>query len=93
MTFYDIDSQSLAATLSEMQRQALNKTHGNQIEAVEHIQRWVANDRRFDQFDAGRLVARAEECRTSGATLNLNDNPALLKTRPANRYGQGRVAS
>jgi len=90
---YDSDSRSLAATLSQMQRQALDKCNGNQIEAAEHVQRWVANDRRFDQFDAGRLVSRAEECRTTGATLNLEDDPRLLKTRPANRYGHGRVAS
>jgi hypothetical protein len=90
---YDSNSRDLAATLSQMQRQALNKCNGNQLEAVEHIQRWISNDRRFDQFDAGRLTARAEECRTSGATLNLEDDPHLLKTRPANRYGRGRVAS
>jgi hypothetical protein len=90
---YDSDSRSLAATLSQMQREALNRCNGNQIEAAENIRRWVANDRRFDQFDANRLVSRAEECRTTGATLNLEDDPHLLKTRPPNRYGQGRIAS
>jgi hypothetical protein len=88
---FDNDPKSLAKTLSDMQRQALNKANGNQIEAAEHIQQWVANDRRFDQFDTGRLVARAEECRTCGATLNLSDDPSLLRERPVNRYGQGRI--
>jgi hypothetical protein len=88
---FDGDSRSLAATLSRMQKLALDKSNGNQIEAAEHIQQWVANDRRFDQFDTRRLVARAEECRTSGATLNLEDDPTLLRERPANRYGQGRI--
>jgi hypothetical protein len=88
---FDNDSKSLAKTISEMQRQALNKCNGNQLEAIEHVQRWVSADRRFDQFDTGRLVARAEECRTSGATLNLEDDPTLLRERTANRYGQGRI--
>ena len=90
---YDSNSRSLAATLSQMQREALNKCNGNQIEAVEHVQRWVANDRRFDEFDSARLASRAEECRTSGATLNLEDDPHLLKVKPSSRYGSGRNAS
>jgi len=90
---FDNDSKNLAKTISEMQRQALNKANGNQIEAAVHIQQWISNDRRFDQFDTRRLAARAEECRTSGATLNLEDDPTLLKERPASRYGSGRVAS
>jgi hypothetical protein len=90
---YDNNPRDLAATLSQMQRQALNKCNGNQIEAAEHVKRWVSNDRRFDQFNAERLVTRAEECRTTGATLNLEDDPNLLKARPGNRYGAGRVAS
>jgi hypothetical protein len=90
---FDNDSKSLAKTISEMQRQALNKCNGNQAEAAEYVRQYLQADRRFDPFDSGRLAARAEECRTSGATLNLEDDPTLLKTRSASRYGQGRVAS
>lgn len=90
---YDDSPKDLAETLSNMQREALNKCHGNRVEAAEHVKRWVSNERRFDQFNAQRLVDRAEECRTTGATLNLEDDPQLLKTRPQNRYGAGRVAS
>jgi hypothetical protein len=90
---FNNDPKDLARTISEMQRQALNACNGNQIEAAGQIQRWIENDRRFDQFHSERLARRAEQCRTSGAMLNLNDDPSLLKERPANRYGQGRVAS
>jgi hypothetical protein len=89
---YDSDSRSMAETLAQMTRQALNKCSGNQIEADEQVQRWIANDRRFDQYDAGRLASRVSECWSNGATLNLEDDPHLLRERPANRYGSGRSA-
>jgi hypothetical protein len=90
---FDSNSRDKALTITQMQRQALNKCNGNQIEAAEYVELWIGNDRRFDQYDAGRLARRAEECRTSGATLNLEDDPSLLKVRPTNRYGSGRIAS
>jgi hypothetical protein len=89
---YDANGKDMALTLSEMQRQALNKCNGNQIQATEYVRQWVQQDRRFDQYNAEALVSRAEQCRTSGAVMNLEDDPSLLRERPANRYGSGRTA-
>jgi fatty acid desaturase len=66
---YDDDSRSMAATLAQMKRQALNKCSGNQIEADQQIERWIANDRRYDRYDPKRLASRVSECWSSGATL------------------------
>ena len=90
---FDHNSRDMTAALSQMQREALARSNGNQLEATKSVEEWIRYDRRFDAYDPHKLAKQAEECRTTGATLNLEDDPSLLKTRPQNRYGQGRVAS
>jgi hypothetical protein len=69
-----------------MERQARIRTNFSQPEAREKMTEWLSQDRRFDGFDKHRLVQRVQECRASGAVLDIDD-PRLkgLPPRPLDR--------
>jgi hypothetical protein len=84
---FDHEERDLAATLAQMERLAREKSNFDQVEAKEKMARWIANDRRFDGYDAGQLVERVQQCRSNGAVFDIN-SPELRKGRkPRNRYG------
>ncbi len=60
--------------LGEMYQCALERSNGNKIEARERMRQWVTMDRHYDGLDPERLVKRVEECRRSGARLDLQDS-------------------
>jgi hypothetical protein len=82
---FDPEEKDLAQTLSQMERQARERSNFNQLEAKERMARWVANDRRFDGYDAEKLVERVQYCKSNGAALNL-DSPELKRGQSRNRY-------
>jgi hypothetical protein len=73
------DPRDLARSLSEMHRTARDKCLGNQVEARGIVRQWIQNDRRFDAFDADRLASRVEEAMSCGRSLDLADDPYLLR--------------
>jgi len=78
----------LAATLSEMEYRARQAVNFNQTEAAQKMAEWLAQDRRFDSFDKGRLIERVRDCKYRGAVLDLTD-PQLQKggePRPLDRW-------
>jgi hypothetical protein len=84
---FDADPKDLAATLSWMESQARERAQFNLVEAKQRMQQWVANDRRFDDFDPAKLIDRVQHAKQYGAQLDLTD-PALLKggkPRPLSR--------
>lgn len=87
------DKPPIAATLTQMERQARERSNFNQVAAKQRMIEWVRQDRRFDDLEAERVVDRVQHCRQSGAVFDVND-PALRKCgqpRPlAGRYGTGR---
>jgi hypothetical protein len=72
-TKFDPSQRGMARSLSEMHRAAYNKNNGHQGEATREMEKWVQFDRRFDGFDVRRLVAKVNECRSNGATLDFDD--------------------
>lgn len=80
---FDTDPRDLAATLSQMEHLARERTNFNQVEAKEKFKEFVRRDRRFDEYNADALVARVTECKSHGAVLDLDD-PRLkgLPPRP-----------
>jgi hypothetical protein len=79
---FDNDDKDMAATLSQMQREALHRCRFNQIEAAERMKQWVRQDARFNSYDADRLVAKANECKGNGGVFSLDD-PYLRKNGQA----------
>jgi hypothetical protein len=80
---YGTDERDLAATLTNMHRTAIERARWDQKQAKEIMRAYLQTDRRFDQYDAGRLIERIQQCRSNGAVLNLDD-PVLkgLEPRP-----------
>ena len=70
---YGNDERDLCATLSQMHRIAIERAHWNQNEAKEILKGYVQSDRRFDPFDADRLIERVQEARSNGRTMDLDD--------------------
>jgi hypothetical protein len=70
---FDRDPNSLAATLSEMEHRSRIKSNFDQGEAKRKLAEYVGQDRRFDSFDLSRLIERVADCRSNGATLDLDD--------------------
>ena len=64
-----------------MERTSREKTNFDQVAAREKFKEFLERDRRFDEFDKDRLVARVQECRSCGAVLDLED--PRLKGREA----------
>jgi hypothetical protein len=59
--------------LGTMYETALERCHGNRIEARETMAKWLPMDRHYDGLDPEQLAKRVEECRNSGARLSLDD--------------------
>jgi hypothetical protein len=74
---YGDTEKDLCATLSHMHRAAVERCNYNQIEAKEVLKGYVQADRRFDQFDPDRLVARVEEALSCGRVMDLTTDPYL----------------
>jgi hypothetical protein len=83
---FEKNPRDLAATLTQMERFARERSNFDQIEAKEKFKTFLEADRRFDEFDKNALVARVLECRGSGAILDLDD-PRLRgsQARPLDR--------
>ena len=83
---FDKNPNDLARTLTEMDRIARDRCNANQIESKQKLQQFIAADRRFDGFDKEALASRVMLCRSSRATLDLDD-PRLkgLPPRPLDR--------
>ena len=69
---------------------ARDRCNAHQGEAKQKMIEWLANDRRFDQYDKERLVERVNLCRYNGATLDLDD-PQLK--RPCTTSGRSALVS
>ena len=92
--FGDSD-RDLAQFLMTAERQAIDRCHFNQHEALGELARIIANDRRFDAYDAAKLADRVSRVRHSGAVLDLTDSDLVRGGSP--RYdplkgGGGRYA-
>jgi hypothetical protein len=72
------DAKDLAHALSEMERESRSKTNFDQVEQKNVFRSYLQADRRFDGFDADRLIERVKEARYNGRTLDLDD-PFLMK--------------
>ena len=69
------------STLAEMERLSGVRTNFDQVAAREVFKQYLDADRRFDGYDKDRLVARVQECKACGATLDLDD-PVLKGQEP-----------
>lgn len=67
------DPRDLAATLTNMHRTAIERARWDQNEAKEIMRSYLHTDRRFDHYNADRLIERIQECRSNGAVLDLDD--------------------
>jgi hypothetical protein len=78
--------KDLCATLSEMETVARQRSNFNQIEARNVMSSWIRNDQRFAAFDSDALAKRVVECKSCGASLDLDD-PRLRggEARPLER--------
>lgn len=70
---FDRDSRDLCVTLTEMDRRARERCNFNQNDARQKLEGWIKQDRRLDDYDAARLAERVQQCRSNGATLDLDD--------------------
>jgi hypothetical protein len=91
---YDHDQKDMVSTLANMRRVAVERSNFDQVAAAERLKGYVAQDARFAGYDKDRLVKRVEDCRDTGAVLDLDD-PYLRsggQTRPLDRgtYGNPR---
>jgi hypothetical protein len=80
------DERDRVATLAEMERLSRVRSNFDTVAARETFKSYLSADRRFDEFNKDRLVARVQECKQCGATLDLTD-PQLrgLEPRPLDR--------
>jgi hypothetical protein len=67
-----------AATLRQMQSEALERSNFNQTEARAQLVQMVTNDRRFDTFDPQALVDHVRSYAESGRSMDW-DNPSIKK--------------
>jgi hypothetical protein len=67
------DPRDLARTLGEMEKEARVSSNFNQLDAKEKMREFLSHDRRFAEFDHGRLIERVMESRSCGRTLDLDD--------------------
>ena len=54
-----------------MEMEAKQRCNFNQAEARERMAHWISQDRRFDGYDADRLVERVQRCRSNGAVFDI----------------------
>ena len=74
---YGDSENDMCRTLSQMHRAAVEKCNFDQVAAREFLRSYVQTDRRFDQYDAARLVQRVEEAMSNGRTMDLTEDPWL----------------
>jgi hypothetical protein len=70
---YGNTPRDLALSLGDMQRAALERSQYDQNAAKGVFREYLERDRRFDQYDADRLIDRVQEARSCGRTLDLDD--------------------
>jgi hypothetical protein len=75
---YDPNEKDMLSALGSMAKRSVDVCWGNKVEARERMKQWVGLDRRFDSFDADKLVDRVMLARSNGAVVEL-DSPELLK--------------
>ena len=71
---FGTSDRDLSQFLMTAERQAIDRCHFNQHEALNELARIISNDRRFDAYDAGKLADRVSRIRHSGAVLDLTDS-------------------
>ncbi len=76
---FDPDEKNMAITLWEMHRAAVEKCHMDRNAAKGVLESYITSDRRFDQYDPSRLIERIEDARCHGRSMDLADDPWLLK--------------
>jgi hypothetical protein len=82
----------MVATLAEMHDRARVKGNFDRNKAKEIMTGWVRQDRRFDSYDANRLIDRVQERSGNGGVLDLSDpylRGAPKDDRRGMRFGQG----
>jgi hypothetical protein len=65
--------ENLEHTLSRLINESYVETNCSMDEAYKRTRQLLDYDRRFDQFDRDRLVAKAREIGASGGKLDLTD--------------------
>jgi hypothetical protein len=80
---YGRDEKSMVQALREMARVSVDQSWGNKIAAAEKMKQWLSDDKRFSEYDLGKLVDRTMLSRYNGCSLDLTD-PELrgLPARP-----------
>jgi hypothetical protein len=66
--------RDLQDTLAQMERDARLRSDFNSAEARRLLAASIRNDRRFDGYNADEVARRVQECRQSGAVLDLHDH-------------------
>ena len=76
----------MAATLTNMHKTAIERSHWDQNEAKQKFREYLAYDGRFRDYDHEALIDRVAQCRSNGAVLDLDD-PRLKggEARPLER--------
>jgi hypothetical protein len=70
---YGRSDRDLQTTLAAMERDARIRSDFNSTEARRLLAETIRLDRRFDGYNADEVARRVQECRQSGAVLDLND--------------------
>jgi len=72
------EKRSLLDALGAMRTEATRRSNFSESMARTTMAEMVANDRRFDGYDHGKLVDRVKACLSNGAVLDLDD-PSLRR--------------
>ncbi len=67
------EPRDLALALAEMEFESRKKTNFDQTAQKDLFRGYLQADRRFDSFDADRLIERVREAKYNGRTLDLDD--------------------
>ncbi len=67
------EPRDLALALAEMEFESRKKTNFDQVAQKDIFRSYLQADRRFDGFDADRLIERVREAKYNGRTLDLDD--------------------
>ena len=70
---YGNKPENLQATLSRMIQEAHIRNHCDRNAANRDVRAMLDTDRRFDQFDRDRLLAKANEAGSCGGRLDWHD--------------------
>lgn len=80
------DPRDMCQTLQAMHSEAYQRSNCNQVAAVDLAAQYIRQDARFAQYNARALAERVRQCKSNGATLDLDD-PTLMgqEARPLDR--------